>query len=52
MTDRAERIRIRAYQMWEEQGCPDGLHAEHWLAAEHELAEENDGEGSQTEARE
>jgi hypothetical protein len=32
-------IQRRAYEMWEEQGHPDGLHAEHWHAAEQEITE-------------
>lgn len=50
MSDRSELIRRRAYQMWEEQGRPEGLDADHWYAAEQELAEDagNEGEGSQT----
>lgn len=33
----AEDIARRAYQLWEHQGCPEGRHEEHWLAAEREL---------------
>ncbi len=40
--ERSERIRKRAYQMWEEQGCPHGLRVDHWVAAEHELAEDEE----------
>jgi hypothetical protein len=45
MPDRDDRIRERAYQMWEEQGCPDGLAGDHWYAAEQELAEYEVGGG-------
>jgi hypothetical protein len=38
--ERSQRIRERAYRLWEEQGRPDGVHAEHWQAAEKELEEE------------
>jgi hypothetical protein len=48
MSDRSELIRRRAYQMWEERGRPEGLDAEHWYAAEQELAE--DDAGPETEA--
>jgi hypothetical protein len=27
-----------AYQLWEEQGRPDGLHTDHWLEAERRLS--------------
>lgn len=36
--DDEERIRQRAYALWEEQGCPDGCAEVHWHAAEAELA--------------
>lgn len=32
-------IEERAYQIWEEEGCPDGKHVDHWLRAEQEIAE-------------
>lgn len=35
--DRAQRIRERAYQLWEVDGCPEGRDREHWLRAEREL---------------
>ena len=35
----ADRIRHRAYQIWEESGRPEGGHTEHWLQAEREIAE-------------
>jgi hypothetical protein len=34
--ERERRIRERAYRLWEEQGHPNGLHAEHWLISERE----------------
>jgi hypothetical protein len=36
-----DRIRIRAHQIWERQGCPDGLAATHWQMAQEELAMED-----------
>ncbi len=30
-------IRIRAYEIWELEGRPDGRHVEHWLKAERDL---------------
>jgi hypothetical protein len=35
------RIRERAYQLWEQEGRPEGRHMDHWLQAERELATEN-----------
>ena len=32
-----EKIAARAYQIWQESGCPDGRDLEHWLQAEREL---------------
>lgn len=32
------KIRIRAYQLWEEAGRPHGRELEHWFAAEREVA--------------
>jgi hypothetical protein len=34
-----EKIRSRAYRLWEDEGRPDGRHQEHWSAAEREVAE-------------
>jgi len=32
------KIRLRAYQIWEEEGRPAGRHLTHWHRAERELA--------------
>ena len=32
-----EQIEVRAYQLWQERGCPDGSPEIDWLAAEAEL---------------
>ena len=37
-TDVEQRIRERAYQIWIEQGQPDGRDKEHWTQAEQELS--------------
>lgn len=39
-----DAIRIRAHQIWEHEGRPDGHERDHWLAAERELS---DGQSSQ-----
>lgn len=33
-----QRIRERAYQIWQEAGCPEGKADEHWRQAEAEIA--------------
>lgn len=50
MTDmnRQERIRIRAHEIWERQGRPEGRHEEHWLQAVREIEmEDEDAAGLQ-----
>jgi hypothetical protein len=37
MSDVTERVRTRAYQMWEEAGRPEGRNEEFWFAALREL---------------
>ena len=32
-----EGIAALAYAQWQEEGCPEGTHEEHWLRAEREL---------------
>ena len=36
--DRHERIRRRAYELWEQGGCQHGMDTEHWLQAEKEIS--------------
>jgi len=42
--DREERIRARAYGIWEREGRQEGGHESHWQQAENELREEEAGE--------
>ena len=35
-----DRIRDRAYAIWEREGCPDGHHEAHWEQARRELEDE------------
>jgi hypothetical protein len=35
--EREERIRLRALEIWREEGCPEGRAREHWEQAEREL---------------
>jgi hypothetical protein len=37
MSDIAERVRGRAYELWQQAGRPEGRSDEFWFAAEHEL---------------
>ena len=41
-----ERIRTRAYEIWEREGCPHGREREHWLQARRELDREEDESGT------
>ncbi len=42
MTEIEQRIRERAYQIWLDEGCPDGRDREHWRrACEEVTGEEN-----------
>ncbi len=40
--DVTERIRLRAYSIWEAEGSPENRHEEHWLQAEREILHEFD----------
>ncbi len=37
-TPSSEDIAKRAYEIWEEEGCPTGCEEQHWLQAEEELS--------------
>ena len=53
MNDREERIRRRAYEIWEALGRPEGGQQAHWAQAEAEiLGEESEGTGSVPEGTE
>jgi hypothetical protein len=39
-SDIEDRIRNRAFEMWQDEGCPDGRDLDFWLKAESELLEE------------
>ncbi|WP_321924129.1 DUF2934 domain-containing protein [Paraburkholderia guartelaensis] len=42
---REERVRRRAYQLWEDDGAPEGRADEYWSRAEKQVAAEYDAEG-------
>ena len=44
--DREDRIRARAYEIWQKEGSPEGRENDHWVEAEQELDAENTGAGS------
>ena len=35
--DLHERVKARAYAIWESEGRPEGKHLDHWLQAEREV---------------
>ena len=43
-SEREERIRARAYQLWNEEGQPEGKEAEHWERARAEIEGGQGGE--------
>lgn len=43
--DLQERISIRAYRIWEEEGRPDGSADAHWHQARNEIEEEDKANG-------
>ena len=38
MAEREDEIRVRAYAIWEQEGCPEGRSVDNWLQAEAEIA--------------
>src|SRR5882724_5172776 len=47
MDDYLQRVRLRAYLIWEKQGRPEGLAVDHWLEAEQQVANEPGAAGLQ-----
>ena len=45
MDDYTQRVRLRAYLIWEREGRPEGLADDHWLEAERDVAQEEDAAG-------
>jgi hypothetical protein len=48
--DRDKQIRDRAYQIWQEEGCPDGKAAEHWEQARRMIEKEESSPGKRAKA--
>lgn len=42
--EREDRIRNRAYELWQQQGAPEGRPDDHWYQAEREIDKGGDGE--------
>jgi hypothetical protein len=42
MEAREERVRQRAYEIWQREGCPEGRAEEHWQMARTEIAMSED----------
>ena len=40
--DKEQRVRMRAHEIWERHGRPDGRHDEHWQQAEREIEMEDE----------
>ena len=40
IADREQRVRQRAHDIWQTEGCPEGRAEEHWARAEQEIADE------------
>ena len=38
-----QRVRERAYEIWQYAGCPEGRSVEHWLQAEAEITAQEQG---------
>lgn len=43
MSIETDKIRARAYQLWQNDGCKQGQSVDHWLQAEKELQNEAEG---------
>jgi hypothetical protein len=51
MADKEERIRIRAYQIWEREGHIDGRHQHNWEEARREIEAEDAAAGGEETAK-
>lgn len=50
--EREDRVRERAYRLWEQEGRPHGRHADHWHQASQEVGDELYGQQGATDAQE
>ena len=44
--DRQQRVKQRAYEIWESEGRPSGRHDDHWSRADRELGDQDQGRSS------
>lgn len=51
MADRDQKIRNKAYELWEAAGRPEGRQGEHWAEAERLVAAEEAGEAKPAKKR-
>lgn len=47
--DREQRIKERAFELWQREGSLDGRSLGHWLQAEREIQEEDEAEAASRE---
>lgn len=47
MTDADDKIRDRAYQLWDEAGQPEGREQDFWYQAERELSTDDQADSSE-----
>ncbi len=50
MTDADDKIRDRAYQLWDQAGQPEGREEEFWFLAERELSADDEVDSSKESA--
>lgn len=48
--DKVDKIQRRAYEIWREAGCPEGLQDAHWSQAEDEIERDANGAGTPADA--
>ena len=49
-SDLDDKVRRRAFELWQQHGSREGYESEFWLHAERELKGEGDGEGASAKA--
>ena len=45
MDDKVEMVRLLAFQLWENAGCPESRHDEFWFAAEAQILQGSEARG-------
>ena len=49
--ERSEALRQKAYEIWEREGRPEGMHDDHWTRAEQELEQDRNEKPKASRAR-